>query len=104
MTLYILYIEEVESTDNLVERVLSYGSLWKKESKGTQSQKGKRWVVRTQSFKKTCSIRSLDSFPLVVELWHFRARDVKILIYFEINNIYQHENENIKVKEFIKYS
>lgn len=63
-----LDIVEVEPTNNLAERVLRYGVLWRKRSKGTQSQKGNHWVERILSFKQTCSIRSLDSFPLLVEL------------------------------------
>ncbi len=63
-----LDIVEVEPTNNLAERVLRYGVLWRKRSKGTQSEKGNHWVERVLSFKQTCSIRSLDSFPLLVEL------------------------------------
>ncbi|WP_300465591.1 IS66 family transposase [Desulfobacula sp.] len=63
-----LDIVEVEPTNNFAERTLRYGVLWRKRSKGTQSEKGNRWVERILSFKQTCSIRSLDSFPLLVEL------------------------------------
>lgn len=63
-----LDIIEVEPTNNLAERTLRYGVLWRKRSNGTQSDKGNRWVERILSFKKTCSIRSLNSFPLLVEL------------------------------------
>jgi len=63
-----LDIVEVEQTNNLAERVLRCGVLWRERSKGSQSQKGNHWVERILSFKQTCSIRSLDSFPLLVEL------------------------------------
>ncbi len=63
-----LDIVEVEPTNNFAERTLRYGVLWRKRSKGTQSEKGNRWVERILSFKQTCSIRSLDSYPLLVEL------------------------------------
>jgi len=65
-----LDIAEVEPTNNLAGRgrVLRYGVLWRKRSKGTQSQKGNHWVERILSFKQTCSIRSLNSFQLLVEL------------------------------------
>ncbi len=63
-----LDIIEVEPTNNLAERTLRYGVLWRKRSNGTQSDKGNRWVERILSFKQTCSIRSLNSFPLLVEL------------------------------------
>ncbi len=63
-----LDIEGIEPTNNIAERALRYGVLWKKRSKGTQSSKGNRWVERILSFKQTCSIRSLDSFPILVKL------------------------------------
>lgn len=63
-----LDIEGIEPTNNIAERALRYGVLWRKRSKGTQSSKGNRWVERVLSFKQTCSIRSLDSFPLLVNL------------------------------------
>lgn len=63
-----LDIEGIEPTNNIAERALRYGVLWRKRSKGTQSLKGNRWVERILSFKQTCSIRSLDSYPLLVRL------------------------------------
>jgi len=63
-----LDIEEIEPTNNKAERALRYGVLWRKRRKGTQSSKGNRWVERILSFKQTCSIRSVDSFPLMVKL------------------------------------
>ncbi|MCG8638230.1 MAG: transposase [Desulfobacterales bacterium] len=38
-----LDIVEVEPTNNIAERVLRYGVLWRKRSKGTQSLKGNKW-------------------------------------------------------------
>ena len=63
-----LDIVEVEPTNNLAERTLRFGVLWRKRSKGTQSEKGNLWVERILSFKQTCSIRSLNSFPILVEI------------------------------------
>lgn len=63
-----LDIVEIEPTNNLAERTLRFGVLWRKRSKGTQSDKGNRWVERILSFKQTCSIRSVNSFPLLVDL------------------------------------
>jgi transposase len=62
-----LEVSEVEPTNNRAERSLRYGVLWRKRSKGTQSQKGNRWVERVLSFKQTCQLRSLPSFPLLVD-------------------------------------
>ena len=63
-----LDIVEVEPTNNLAERMLRYGVLWRKRSKGTQSQKGNQWVERILTFKQTCSIRRLASFPILVNV------------------------------------
>ncbi|MFH2050263.1 MAG: IS66 family transposase [bacterium] len=63
-----LDIVEVEPTNNFAERMLRYGVLWRKRSKGTQSPKGNQWVERILSFKQTCSIRRLESFPILENL------------------------------------
>ena len=39
-----------------------YSGYWE----GTQSEKGNPWVERILSFKQTCQMRSLPSFPLLV--------------------------------------
>jgi transposase len=62
-----LEVSGVEPTNNRAERMLRFGVLWRKRSKGTQSEKGNRWVERVLSFKQTCQMRSLPSFPLLVE-------------------------------------
>jgi len=59
-----LDIVEVDPTNNHAERTLRYGVIWRKRSKGAQSSKGNQWVERILSFKHTCSIRSLNSFPI----------------------------------------
>jgi len=72
-----LDIIEVEPTNNLAERTLRYGVIWRKRSKGTQSTKGNRWVERILSFKQTCSIRDMSSFPIMVDLLdsYFKGQD-----------------------------
>ena len=62
-----LEVSGVEPTNNRAERMLRFGVLWRKRSKGTQSEKGNRWVERILSFKQTCQMRSLPSFPLLVD-------------------------------------
>jgi transposase len=62
-----LEVSGVEPTNNHAERTLRFGVLWRKRSKGTQSEKGNRWVERILSFKQTCQIRSVASFPLLVD-------------------------------------
>jgi transposase len=60
--------EGVEPTNNRAERALRFGVLWRKRSYGTQSEKGNRWVERILSLKETCRIRSMSSFPILVNL------------------------------------
>ena len=62
-----LEVADVDPTNNHAERMLRYGVLWRKRSKGTQSKKGDRWVERVLSFKQTCQIRKLSSFPLLIK-------------------------------------
>jgi len=62
-----LEVSGVDPTNNHAERMLRFGVLWRKRSKGTQSEKGNRWVERILSFKQTCQMKSLPSFPLLVD-------------------------------------
>ncbi len=62
-----LEVADVDPTNNHAERMLRHGVLWRKRSKGTQSEKGDRWVERILSFKQTCQIRKSPSFPLLVK-------------------------------------
>jgi transposase len=57
----------VEPTNNRAERALRFGVLWRKCSQGTASEKGNRWVERIISLKQTCSLRSMPTFPVLVE-------------------------------------
>lgn len=61
-----LEVQGVSPTNNHAERMLRNGVLWRKRSKGTQSEKGNRWVERILSFRQTCQMRSQPSFPLLV--------------------------------------
>ncbi len=60
--------EGVEPTNNRAERALRFGVLWRKRSYGTQSDKGNRWVERILSLKETCRIRSMPSFPVLIDM------------------------------------
>lgn len=64
-----VFLEEngVEPTNNMAERSLRFGVLWRKRSKGTQSEKGNRWVERILSVKQTCRIKALPMFPILVD-------------------------------------
>ena len=57
----------VEPTNNRAERSLRFGVLWRKCSQGTASEKGNRWVERIMSLKQTCAMRSMPTFPVLVQ-------------------------------------
>lgn len=57
----------VEPTNNRAERALRFGVLWRKRSKGTQSEKGNRWVEHILTFKQTCRIKKIATFPKLVD-------------------------------------
>lgn len=57
----------VEPTNNRSERALRYGVLWRKRSNGTASAKGNRWVERIVSLKETCRLRSVSTYPVLVD-------------------------------------
>ncbi len=67
----------VEPTNNRAERALRFGVLWRKRSKGTQSEKGNRWVERMLSFKQTCRIKNIATFPRLVDLINNYFKDQK---------------------------
>jgi transposase len=68
ITLWVFLEEQgVEPTNNRAERALRAGVLWRKRSKGTQSDKGDRWVERILSLKQTCRMRLIPTFPILVE-------------------------------------
>lgn len=65
-----VFLEEhgVEPTNNRAERALRFGVLWRKRSLGSQSDKGLRWVERILSLKETCRIKTMASFPVLVDM------------------------------------
>ncbi len=56
----------VEPTNNRAERGLRASVIWRKRSKGTQSEKGNRWVERILTLKETCRIQNIPTYPLLV--------------------------------------
>lgn len=70
--------KDVEPTNNRAERALRFPVLWRKRSKGTQSEKGNRWVERILSIKHTCRMRSTPTFPILVEAVDSCFKDIKI--------------------------
>lgn len=68
ISLWVFLEEEgVEPTNNRAERALRFGVLWRKRSKGTQSEKGDRWVERILSLKQTCRMKNLSTFSILIE-------------------------------------
>jgi transposase len=67
-TLFVFLVEEgVEPTNNLAERTIRFGVLWRKRSQGTKSDKGNRWVERILSLRQTCRLRAQSSFEVLVD-------------------------------------
>jgi len=62
-TLFTFLLEDgVEPTNNLAERMIRFGVLWRKPSLGTNSEKGNRWVERILSLRQTCLLREKSTF------------------------------------------
>jgi len=55
----------VEPTNNLAERMIRFGVLWRKRSMGTNSEKGNRWVERILSLRQTCRLRGKSTFQML---------------------------------------
>ena len=64
-----LFLQEagVEPTNNLAERTLRFGVLWRKRSLGTASEHGDNWVERILSLRQTCRNQGRRSFPVLVD-------------------------------------
>jgi transposase len=52
-----LMVEGVGPTNNLAERLLRRGVLWRIRSLGTESETGDRWVERILSLTQTCRLQ-----------------------------------------------
>jgi len=59
--------EGVAPTNNHAERMIRFGVLWRQCSQGTSSDKGNRWVERILTIRQTCRLRSLKTYPIVVD-------------------------------------
>ncbi len=57
----------MEPTNNLAERMIRFGLLWRKRSQGTDSDKGNRWVERSLSLRQTCLLREKSTFEVLIE-------------------------------------
>ena len=57
----------VDPTNNLAERGLRFGVMWRKTSHGTDSDAGNRWVERTLSLRQTCRQLGQSTFGVLVD-------------------------------------
>lgn len=57
----------VEPTNNRAERALRFAVLWRRMMQGTYNEKGDRWVERILSVRETCRLRSVPTFPVLVD-------------------------------------
>lgn len=78
-----LHESGVDSTNNLAERLLRFGVLWRKRSQGSRTNGGLRFVERILSVKQTLTIQKKTTFPLLVEAldasFHARTPDLRLL-------------------------
>lgn len=66
--LWVFLIEDgVEPTNNRAERALRFAVLWRRMMQGSFNEKGDRWVERALSLRETCRLRSLPTYPVLVE-------------------------------------
>jgi transposase len=66
--LWTFVVEEgVEPTNNRAERALRFAVLWRKMMQGTYNAKGDRWVERILSVRKTCRLRGVPTFSVLVD-------------------------------------
>jgi len=47
--------------------MIRFGVLWRKCSQGTSSDKGNRWVERILTLRQPCRLRSLKTWPILVD-------------------------------------
>lgn len=70
-----LYEEGIEPTNNLAERDLRQGVLWRKISNGTQSEAGERFVERILTVSMTLKKQSKNTLNFLIDCFksHIRA-------------------------------
>lgn len=62
-----VYEDGVEPTNNLAERGLRHGVIWRKLSHGSQSEKGERFVERVMTVAMTLKLQAKNSFEYFTE-------------------------------------
>ena len=62
-----VYVDGVEPTNNLAERGLRHGVIWRKISYGSQSETGERFVERVMTVAMTLKLRAKNTFEYFTE-------------------------------------
>ena len=62
-----IYRENIEPTNNVAERSLRFGVIWRKLSYGTQSETGERFVERVMTVAMTLKLQAKNSFDYFTE-------------------------------------
>ena len=70
-----LYEEGIDPTNNLAERDLRQGVLWRKISNGTQSDAGERFVERILTVSMTLKKQSKNTLTFLVDCFHSYIRE-----------------------------
>ena len=67
-SLWVFLCEQgVEPTNNRAERALRFAVMWRQCSRGTDSDRGNRWVERTLSLRQPCRQRGQSTFRVLVD-------------------------------------
>jgi transposase IS66 family protein len=70
-SLWTFVVEDgVEPTNNRAEKALRFAVLWRKLMQGTHNEKGDRWVERMLSWRETCRLRGMPTFPVSIGWAH----------------------------------
>jgi len=80
--------DDVKPTNNLAERTLRFGVLWRKRSQGSRSDKGCRWVERILSLHHTCKLQCKSTFNVLVDAFsaYFKGQKPDLEWLTEVGN------------------
>ena len=73
-----VYDQSVEPTNNLAERIVRQGVLWRKSSFGTQSERGARYVERILTVCATCRLQGRSIIEYLRDVCHCHLNDIPV--------------------------
>jgi transposase len=73
-----VYDQSVDPTNNLAERIVRQGVLWRKSSFGTQSERGARYVERILTVCATCRLQGRSVIEYLREACHCHLSGIAV--------------------------